>query len=55
MNNTYSYVVLEVSAAAYREIGEALQAAGYQHVFHQEGSRLLIDMHGIALAAKVTE
>ena len=48
----HSYTVLEVSAAAYREIGEALQAAGYQHVFHQEGTRLLIDMHDIALALK---
>lgn len=44
---THTYAKLEVSAAAYTEIRAKLEAAGYEHAFHEDG---LIDMHGIALA-----
>ena len=46
---TYTYAILEISPAAYREIREKLEAAGYQHAFEPDGA---IDMHGIALAEK---
>lgn len=42
---SHTYVVLEVSKAAFEEIREKLKEAGYEHAFHDE----LIDMHGIAL------
>lgn len=44
---TYTYAVLDVSREAYDEIRGKLEAAGYQHAFHDD----LIDMHGIALKA----
>ena len=75
---THTYVILEVSAAAYEEIASKLKEAGYEHTFHEEKlvtlreavstspywdigtlapkhervvrSRIVIDMHGIALA-----
>ena len=47
---TYTYAILEVSAAAYDEIRGALEAAGYQDAFHDDGDGYeVIDMHGIAL------
>ena len=49
---TYTYAVLEVSAACHAEIRAKLEAAGYQHVFHRHDDREVIDMHGIALAAE---
>jgi hypothetical protein len=49
MRSTYTYVTLEVSESAYNEIATKLKNAGYDHVFHKEGSRVLIDMHGLAL------
>jgi hypothetical protein len=50
MANTHTYVVLDISTAAYKEISEKLKAAGYDHAFHQEGERTVIDMQGIAVA-----
>lgn len=47
MSSTRTYAILEVSAAAYEEIRALLEAAGYQHAFHDD----VIDMHGIALQA----
>lgn len=51
IRNTYTYAVLDVSPAAYIEIKEKLEKAGYQHAFHddRDGDGLVIDMHGIAL------
>lgn len=47
---TYTYVTLEVSHAAYQEIKDKLEAAGYHHAFHEDREDgVLIDMHGIAL------
>lgn len=44
MSHTYS--ILEISQAAFNEIKQKLEEAGYLHVFHGEA----IDMHGIAVA-----
>jgi hypothetical protein len=44
---TYTYSLLEVSAAIYEEISSKLLAAGYEHAINQKGE---IDMHGIALS-----
>lgn len=54
---TYTYAILEVSPATYREIEKKLKEAGYDHVFHADSdeggqTRIVIDMHGIALAKK---
>lgn len=46
MRSTHTYVELEVSPAAWREIREKLEAAGYQHTFVDERTT---DMHGIAV------
>ena len=46
---TYTYAILEVSKEAYEEIAAKLNAAGYQHAFHEDAGREVIDMHGIAL------
>ena len=46
---TYTYAVLEVSEAAYQEIREKLEAAGYQYAFHKDDGAEVIDMHGIAI------
>jgi hypothetical protein len=46
VNVTHSYVVLEISDAAYQEIRSKLE--DYGHCFHEDG---IIDMHGIAVQA----
>jgi hypothetical protein len=46
---THTYVVLDVSAAAYEEIKAKLAAAGYEDQFHEDDGKVLIDMHGIAI------
>jgi hypothetical protein len=46
MKATHTYVLLEVSGAAYDEIETKLRDACYEHVFNDKGE---IDMHGIAL------
>lgn len=48
---THTYAILEVSSAVYKEIKDKLEAAGYQHAFHddRDGDGTVIDMHGIAL------
>jgi hypothetical protein len=43
---TYTYVTMEVSAAAYLEIAAKLREAGYDHAFGEDGE---LDMRGIAL------
>lgn len=50
MKQTHTYVILEISHAAYEEIAEKLREAGYAHAFHETGGRVVIDMHGIAVA-----
>ncbi len=47
---THTYAVLEVSQAVYDEIRAKLEAAGYDHAFHEDPD--VIDMHGIALQAE---
>lgn len=47
---SYTYAILDLSPAAYQEIAGKLRAAGYDHAFHQDGGRTVIDMHGIAVA-----
>lgn len=49
LRQTYTYVVLEVSDAAYDEIAGKLREAGYDHVFDGEGKKCVMDMHGIAI------
>lgn len=44
---THTYAVLDVTPMAFVEIRRRLEAAGYQHAFHDD----VIDMHGIALRA----
>ena len=46
---SYTYALLDVSSTAYAEIREKLKAAGYDHAFHRDGDREVIDMSGIAL------
>jgi len=47
---TYTYAVLDISDAAYTEIFDKLKAAGYEHAFHEDENRIVVDMHGIAIA-----
>jgi hypothetical protein len=50
LKQTYTYVELELSPAAYNEISSKLVEAGYGHAFqigHEHGDA--IDMHGIAV------
>jgi hypothetical protein len=47
---THTNAILEVSAAAHREIKEKLEAAGYQDQLHEKNGQILIDMHGIMLS-----
>lgn len=56
IRSTHTYAVLDVSPEAYAEIRRRLEEAGYAHAFddRNEGGEV-IDMHGIALRAKVGE
>ena len=50
LRQTHTYVILPLSAAAYREIRAKLLAAGYGHAFQDLGTlEEVIDMHGIAV------
>lgn len=51
---THTYVILELSSAAYQEIRKKLEAAGYSDQFHEDDGREVIDMHGIAVAEEKT-
>jgi hypothetical protein len=48
---THTFVVLEVTPTAYREIAEKLAAAGYSQAFLESEGRPTIDLHGAAGAA----
>lgn len=52
MRSTRTYAILEVSPEIYDQIRKQLEAAGYEHAFHKEGDKEVIDMHGIALKAQ---
>ncbi len=47
---TYTYAILDLSPEAYAEIHRKLETAGYADQFHKENGRIVIDMHGIAVA-----
>jgi len=49
---THTYVTLEISPPAFTEIMVRLEAAGYQHAFHESRGRMIIDMHGLAVTPK---
>jgi hypothetical protein len=51
----HTYAILNISREAYEEIKTKLEAADYGHAFHKQDGRIVIDMHGIALAAAVNE
>jgi len=56
MRSTYTYAIIEISPAAYKEIADKLKEAGYGHAFNQDRAHgVVIDMHGIALASNVQE
>lgn len=56
MRQTHTYVILPLSAAAYREIRAKLLAAGYGHAFQNVGTfEEVIDMHGIAIQREPDE
>lgn len=46
IRSTYTYVTMELSAAAYDEIAQKMREADYGHAFNEDGE---IDMHGIAV------
>lgn len=49
----HTYAVLEVPRTVYAAVRALLAVAGYDHVFHDEGTPSeVIDMHGIALQSK---
>lgn len=49
IRQTHTYVTMEVSRAAYKEIYNKMEAAGYEHAINDEGE---IDMHGIAIVSR---
>ncbi|KKN42774.1 hypothetical protein LCGC14_0709840 [marine sediment metagenome] len=53
---TYTYVVLEVSEEAYREIRTKLEEADYQYIMSRPSDpNCIIDMHGIAIQPRTKE
>ena len=53
---SYTYVLLEVSPEAYKEIHDKLLGAGYIEQFHgQSDGRIAIDMHGIAVVQPLAD
>lgn len=55
MRTTHTYAILEISQAAYEEIKAKLEAAGYQHAFHDNDGEIVIDMHGIAVKGETND
>lgn len=49
---THTYAILEVPRAVYAAVRALLEAADYQHAFHDNRDGEVIDMHGIAFRAK---
>jgi hypothetical protein len=54
LRQTHTFVLLELSPAAYKEIREKLMAADYGHCFAKEDDQETIDMHGIAVVEEKT-
>lgn len=52
MRTTHTYAVLDVPRAVYAAVRALLAAANYEHAFHVDEGREVIDMHGIALRSK---
>jgi hypothetical protein len=54
MVQTHTYAILELSKASFEEIKTKLENAGYQDQIHVNGEdgRIVVDMHGIAVAAE---
>jgi hypothetical protein len=52
MRQTHTFVVLDLSPTAFREIHAKLEAAGYSHAFLGSEGREVIDMAGIAVASE---
>lgn len=52
---TYTYVIMELSRAAFQEIKAKMIAADYRHAFQKSDGRVVIDMHGIAVTEKEPE
>ena len=50
IRNTHTFVILDLTPAAFAEISEKLRAAGYDHVFMESDGRSVVDMNGIAVA-----
>ncbi len=61
IKQTHTFVELEVSAVAYKEIHDKLKDAGYDHVFTtvskrgERGLHIALDMHGIAIVLDENE
>ena len=55
IRNTYTYVLLDVSPDTYYEIYDKLRQAGYDHCFHKDDGKTVIDMHGIALNKRIPD
>lgn len=54
LRQTHTFVVLELSKAAFDEIHTKLANAGYDHAFIRDDNKLKIDMQGIAVAEEKT-
>lgn len=50
LRQTHTFAVLDLSKEAFAEIRHKLKQAGYEHAFIEQDGRLVIDMHGIAVA-----
>lgn len=55
IKQTHTYVMLELSKAAYDEIAKKLRDAGYDHAFIHDDDGCTIDMHGIGVTCEATE
>lgn len=51
--STHTFVILDLSPAAFGEIRRKLMAVGYGHAFTESDGRDVIDMQGIAVARDV--
>lgn len=55
LRQTHTFVILELSQAAYDEIAEKLRAAGYDYAFNKCEGKIVIDMNGIAVGVEETQ
>lgn len=52
MRSTHTFVVIELSDQAFKEIFTKLKEAGYEHTFIEQDGKTVIDMHGIAVGQR---